>query len=88
MADWEERERDEARELYFCECGRAECREKVELTKASTSPFAATRSTSSSSRGHEYPDVETVVEEHDGWVTVRKDPEVADQVRASDPRTD
>ena len=86
MASWEERERDEARELYFCECGRSECREKVELTKRD---YESIRSDSLSFfvvPGHELPDVETVIDASDDRVVIRKDPDVAEQVRASDPR--
>jgi hypothetical protein len=37
--------------------------------------------------GHEIPDVETVVESHEGWVVIEKAPEVTSTVEASDPRS-
>jgi hypothetical protein len=86
MADWEERQRADARELYFCECGRAECREKVELLKAD---YERVRSNSSDFvivPGHEFPEVETILEAHEGWVVVRKNPDVREKVEATDPR--
>ena len=86
MADWEERQRQDARELYFCECGRAECREKVDLLRAD---YERVRSTSSDFLivpGHEFLEVETIVESHDEWVRVRKNADVREQVEAADPR--
>ncbi len=86
MADWEERQREDARELYFCECGRTECRQKVELLKAD---YERVRSESSDFLvvpGHEFLEVETIVEAHEEWVLVRKNPDVREQVEATDPR--
>jgi hypothetical protein len=37
--------------------------------------------------GHEIPDVETVIDEHDGWVVVAKNPEVSETAVATDPRS-
>ncbi len=88
MAGWEERERADARELYFCECGRAECREKVELVKADYERARSDSVTFFVVPGHEFPDVETVIESQDVWVLVRKHPEVHDRVEATDPRRD
>jgi hypothetical protein len=88
MAGWEERERADAVELYFCECGRSECREKVELVKADYERARSDSATFVVIPGHELPDVESVIETHDGWVLIRKYPEVHDQVAAADPRSD
>jgi hypothetical protein len=88
MADWEERDRADSRELYFCECGRRDCREKVELVKAD---YERVRSDSGDFfvvPGHEFLEVETIVERHDDWVRVRKNPEVRERVEAADPRRD
>ena len=87
MADWEERQRQDARELYFCECGRTDCREKVELLKADYERVRSDSSTFVVISGHELPDLETVVETKEGWAMVRKDPEVREQVEESDPRS-
>ena len=88
MADWEERDRAEADELYFCECCDPECNEKVRLRGPD---YERVRSDSCHFfvlPGHETPDVETVIESHDGWVLVEKDPDVREIVEATDPRTD
>ena len=77
MADWEEVRVSEAVERYLCECADPACREQIGLRK---SEYESVRSDSRhfvTVRGHEIPDVETVIEKHDGWVVVEKDPEVS-----------
>ena len=86
IADWDERDRAEAVELYFCECADLDCREKVRLQEGE---YEAVRSDSRRFlvvAGHEVPDVETVIEEHGGWSVVEKAPEVTETVEALDPR--
>ena len=36
--------------------------------------------------GHEIPDIETVLEKHDGWAVIEKNPEVTEMVESLDPR--
>ena len=86
MADWEERHRGGERERYLCECADRECREKVELTH---SQYEYVRSNSRwfvVIPGHEVPDVEKVIDRHDGWFLIQKDAKVSDIVEATDPR--
>lgn len=86
MAGWEERHENEQPELYFCECADLDCREKVTLQEAE---YEAVRSDARRFLvvpGHEIPDVETVIEEHDGWVVIEKAPEVTETVESLDPR--
>jgi hypothetical protein len=88
MASWEERHEDAEYELYFCECADTECREKIRLRKVD---YEAVRDDSrrfAIATGHEVPDVETVVSEHDGWSMIEKAPEVTETVRRLDPRAD
>jgi hypothetical protein len=88
MADWEERHRIEATELYFCECADPECRQKVPLRE---SDYERIRSNSDQFvvvPGHELADVESVIESHEEWLVVEKEPEVREIVEATDPRTD
>ena len=83
---WEERHREVEVELYFCECADPNCPERVGLGKAD---YERVRSDSRHfviAPGHELPDVETVIEQHDGWVIIEKAPEVSDIVEARDPR--
>lgn len=86
MAGWEERHEGDATELYFCECANEECREKLALT---VDEYESVRSSSRQFfviAGHEKPDVESVVDEYDGWVVVRKPETVGDLVDSTDPR--
>jgi hypothetical protein len=88
MADWEERHRIEATELYFCECADPECRQKVPLRE---SDYERIRSNSDQFfvvPGHDVADVESVIESHEEWLVVEKEPEVREIVEATDPRTD
>lgn len=88
MAAWEERHRTESIELYFCECADTECREKVPLAQ---SDYERVRSDSGHFLivpGHEIADVETMVESHDEWAMIEKDPEVRDIAEGTDPRRD
>jgi hypothetical protein len=88
MAAWDEVRVSEAVENYFCECADPDCQDKVALNKAD---YEAVRSDSRRfvvRPGHEIPDIETVVEKHDGWVVIEKDPEVTEVVQRTDPRLD
>ena len=87
MADWEERHEGGQRERYFCECAEADCREKIELS------FSEYEYVRSNPRwfvvlpGHEVADTETVIDRHDGWFMVEKDPDVDHIVGPTDPRS-
>ena len=86
MAGWEEQHTEEPAEPYFCECADPECRQKVRLHQHE---YEAVRSNSRRFfvvAGHEIPDVETVIEEHDGWFVVEKNPEVTETAVRTDPR--
>jgi hypothetical protein len=88
MVDWEERHRVEATELYFCECADPECRKKVPLRE---SDYERVRSKSGHFfivPGHELTDVETLIESHEAWAVIEKDPEVSEIVEATNPRKD
>lgn len=85
--DWEETERDpKAVERFFCECAVLECRQQIlvpigEYERARQDPclFLITP-------GHEIPDIESIVEEHDGFVVIRKEAGATDVVVETDPR--
>ena len=86
MAAWDERHEEEAHELYFCECADVDCREKIRLTAAEYERVRASSRQFVVLPGHEQPDVETVVDQFQGWLIVRKPESVADAVDRSDPR--
>jgi hypothetical protein len=80
MADWEERDRAEALELYFCECADPKCNEKVRLR---VSDYERVRSNPTHFfvvPGHEIPDVEVVVEPHSDWLLIEKSPPEAREI--------
>ena len=87
MATWEEQHGEEEPEPYFCECADQACRQKVMLRR---DQYERVRSHSRYFfvvSGHEIPDVEMVIEEHDGWLVIEKHAEVSGLAVATDPRT-
>ncbi len=85
---WEERHDgpDSEVELYFCECGKADCLEKVSLREADYERVRSDPRRFVIVPGHELLDVETVIERNEGWAIVEKVPEVSRTVEARDPR--
>jgi hypothetical protein len=72
---------------FFCECGRRRCRQHIGL---SGPEYEAVRSDSRRfliARGHEFPEAEDVVEEHDGYVVVQKHEDVRDLVERMNLRS-
>jgi hypothetical protein len=57
---------------YLCECGNPYCTESIELPPGVIGQLHASPRHFVVLKGHEIPDVETVVGEHDGYVIVRK----------------
>ena len=88
VADWEERDREHAAGLYFCECADPRCNEKVRLRPGDYERIRRDSDRFFVIPGHEVPDVETVVERHDDWAVVVKAPGVQDIVERTDPRRD
>jgi hypothetical protein len=86
MASWEERDRAEAAELYFCECTDLECNEKVRVRGSDYERVRGDSSHFLVVPGHQVPDVEAVIESHDEWLLVEKEPEVDEIVEEGDPR--
>ena len=89
MADWEERDRIEAVELYFCECADPACRLKVRIRGSDYERVRRDPTHFFVAPGHEVADVETVLESHSDWVLVEKDEaEARDAAEETDPRQD
>lgn len=86
MAGWEERHEDGDTELYFCECTDPECKEKVALRVQDYEAVRASSRTFFVLPGHEQLEVETVVDQHEGWLVVRKPETVGEVVDTTDPR--
>jgi hypothetical protein len=86
-AQWEERHAEADAEPYYCECAHSECREKISLLEAEYEGVRADSTHFVLVPGHEIPDVETIVEEHEGWIVVEKNPETHHIVESRDERT-
>ena len=77
---------DDAPVEFVCECGKVECAEPVRLTLAEYEAVRASSLDFAVAPGHEIGDVEDVVDRNERYARVRKHPEAAPRVRASDPR--
>jgi hypothetical protein len=55
-----------------CECGRADCLERISMPLAEYEALRADPTTFAAVPGHEFPEVETVVAEREGYTVVRK----------------
>jgi hypothetical protein len=86
MADWEERRRGEATELYYCECADRECRMKVRIRASDYERIRKNSAHFFVLPGHEAAEIETVIESHDDWVVVEKEPHIREIAEATDPR--
>jgi hypothetical protein len=73
---------------FLCECGDRDCTQAVTLTLAAYEELRADPDRFAVLPGHELPDVEDVVERHEGYLVVRKHPgEPAELAEARDPRS-
>jgi hypothetical protein len=73
---------------FLCECGNVDCTEPVTLTAGEYEALRAEPDRFAVLPGHEEPDVEDVVERHDGYLVVRKHPGgPAELAEARDPRS-
>ena len=71
-----------------CECGNLECSEQIEVDIPTYERVRAEPTHFIVLPGHELPDVETVVERHDGFYVLRKNPGgPAEVARETDPRS-
>jgi hypothetical protein len=71
-----------------CECARPDCVER--LPAVSTAAYEAVRSNPDwffVARGHGLRELETIVEEHDGYLVVAKQGAAGEVARADDPRS-
>ena len=78
---------DESPVEFVCECGMVECAEPVRMTLAEYEAVRASSLDFAVAPGHEIGDVEDVVDRNDRYARVRKHPEAAEHVRATDPRS-
>jgi hypothetical protein len=57
---------------FVCECGRLDCSEPMRMTGSEYARVRSDPATFAVKPGHEFPDVEVVVEEHEEYDVVRK----------------
>jgi hypothetical protein len=70
----------------ICECGSADCTERLELRIADYERIRADSLLYVIARGHELPSVERIVERRDGWEIVRKVGVASEVAEKTDPR--
>ena len=85
---WEERHAQTETELYYCECDDLNCHEKLKLRHADYERVRADPCYFVIVQGHEDPKIETVIEKQEGWAIVEKEPELEQEERRLDPRSD
>jgi hypothetical protein len=71
---------------FLCECGNADCLERVALRPEEYEQVRANPVHFAVVPGHEKPDVERVIREADGYLVVEKLPSEQEIARATDPR--
>jgi hypothetical protein len=72
---------------FLCECGDAECVEKVSLTRAEYEDVRLDATQFAVVPGHEITDIEDVVARTDRFIVVRKHPGESGIARQTDPRS-
>lgn len=72
---------------FRCECASLQCNRLVELTPTAYERVRANPRRFLVLRGHELPEVETVVESHDDYVVVQKRAEAGKAAEGADPRS-
>src|SRR3954468_1664825 len=73
---------------FVCECGQLGCNQLVELTLAEYEAVRAQARRFFMLHGHEIPDVEDVVERHDGYLVAEKRSTQARIVEETNPRSE
>jgi hypothetical protein len=72
---------------FLCECGNAECTEKVTLTRGEYEQIRSDATQFAVVPGHEIPEIEEIVLRKDRYLVVRKRPEEAGIAQETDPRS-
>jgi hypothetical protein len=72
--------------VFLCECGDPRCDRVVEITPGDYERVRSNPRRFIVQAGHEEPQVETVVEVHDGYVVVEKQGEAGRAAEAENPR--
>jgi hypothetical protein len=78
---------DDSPVAFRCECASLECNRLVEITPRAYERVRDDPRRFLVLRGHELPEVETVVESYEEYVVVQKRAEAAEVAEATDPRS-
>jgi hypothetical protein len=85
MHGWPER-RDDAAELYLCECAVDGCRERIRLIGAEYDAVRADPRHFAVLPGHVIEDLETVIEDHGHYLVIEKPSVLLPLLKETDPR--
>jgi hypothetical protein len=72
---------------FLCECASLDCTETLDLSMAEYERIRSSPVRFPITRGHDFPEVERVVEETDRYAVVQKQGEAAEIVAKLDPRS-
>jgi len=72
---------------FLCECGDAECTEKITLTRSEYEQVRSDAIQFAVVSGHEIPEIEQIVHRTDRFLVVSKHPEEASIAEETDPRS-
>lgn len=76
----------EGRLELVCECGDEDCALAIRMSPQQYEQVRSDEAQFAVARGHERPEVEDVVAEHEGWAAVRKRGEAAEIAAETNPR--
>jgi len=72
---------------FVCECARLDCTERISMSVADYRRLRASPIAFAVVPGHQIPDVESVIEEHDGYLVIEKEGVGLDIAAENDPRS-
>jgi hypothetical protein len=71
---------------FLCECGRLGCNKLIRLPRAEYEAVRRNSRRFAIVSGHEIPEVEDVVERHEGYWVIEKHRDADDVIKTTDPR--
>jgi hypothetical protein len=72
---------------FLCECSRLECTETITLSMAEYERIRSSPTRFPVMVGHDFPEIESVLEASDGYAVVQKRGAAAEEVAKLDPRS-
>ena len=89
MTTWPERQETQAGErlTFYCECATTACRQHLSLTLREYESVRANSRRFVIVPGHDEPEFERVVDEHERYAVIEKEEDMTALVKATDPRS-